>query len=200
MNSHGDHTQVQGRAWSEHEYMLSFFISMQVGAVWGHCYENAYPLFFAIPELFDPHGLFIEGWIVFEDTDRVVLMEHGWLLSRQQYIVDPTIVLAVEISQPVYYYPGVSRARAELEALENEFFPHVRFSGYRDDGMQHAGYLAAYESALQKARSMLSEKKTFVEVKATLLPSQDEVVSQSSDFGVIVVQRNGGGPHGQERG
>ncbi|GHP00642.1 hypothetical protein KSF_106890 [Reticulibacter mediterranei] len=173
----GDHgnagKETQGRALSEDEYTLSFLIAVQFGAVWGHCYENTYPLVFALPALFDPHGLFVEGWMVFEDADRVVLMEHGWLMSGEQ-IVDPTIVLAVEIGQPVYYFPGVFRARAELEALENEFFPHVRFSEYGADGMGHPGYRAAYEAAHHKATSQMRDKKTFVEVRATVLSLQEE--------------------------
>jgi hypothetical protein len=195
--------EAQGRILSEDDYALSFLISAQAGAVWGHCYENAYPLFFAIPTLFEPHGLFVEGWIVFEDAGRVVLMEHGWLVSGER-IVDPTIVLAVEFGQPVYYFPGVFRARAELEALENEFFPHVRFSDYGDDGMQHAGYRAAYEAAQQKARELLVDGKNLVEVRATALVPQDEdVEKQAFELSMIVVlpdQQSGGKAYGQKRG
>lgn len=202
MNFHTQGNQVdaemenkaQERALSEDDYTLSLLLSMQTGAIWGHCYENAYPLFFAIPTLFEPHGLFVEGWVVFEDASRVVLMEHGWLMSGE-HIVDPTMVLTVDFGQPVYYFPGVFRARAELEALENEFFPHVHFSGYGDDGMKHPGYRAAYDAAQQKARSRLSEGKTLVEVKATLIAAQDEVADEVSGVGVLVLlpdQRNGG--------
>ena len=51
---------------SPNDYALSWLIARQTGAPFGHCYENAYPTFFALPALFDPDGQFIEGWIVFE--------------------------------------------------------------------------------------------------------------------------------------
>ncbi len=137
-----------------------------MGARWGHCYENAYPMFFAIPALFEPHGLFIEGWITFVSADQIVVMEHGWCVSTQGQIIDPTIVLAVAPGQPVFSFPGVLRGKAELERLENELFPHVRFSEYGDDGMLHPDYRAAYQAAHQQARSLMMAGKTVLEVKA----------------------------------
>ena len=73
-------------------------------------------------------------------------MEHGWIISKGR-LFDPTIVLVTMPDQPITYFPGVIRTYAEMEALENEFFPHVRFEDYGEDGMQHAGYRAAYEAA-----------------------------------------------------
>lgn len=155
------------------DYALSLLIALQTGARWGHCYENIYPAFFAVPQLFEPHGLFVEGWIAFAYQDNVVLFEHGWLTSGSR-IVDPTIVLAVEPGEPVYYFPGVLRGRAELEALENEFFPHVRHCDYGDDGMAHPAYRAAYEAAQQKAMALLSEGRSLLEVRATRLSAEEE--------------------------
>jgi hypothetical protein len=160
------------RQLSRDNHTLSFLIAMQIGAVFGHCYENAYPAFFACPALFEPDGLFVEGWIVFEESNQVILMEHGWLLSNNGRIIDPTIALAIAPGQPVYYFPGVVRTRAELETLENEFFPHVRFESYGDDGMGHADYHAAYEAAQEKAKFLLTEGKTFREVRATMMEAQ----------------------------
>jgi len=153
---------------SVNDYHLSLRIALSMGARFGYCYENAYPAFFAFPQLFEPHGQFVEGWIVFEDADqRVVLMEHGWLVSNTGHKVDPTIVLALDSGQPLYYFPGVARSWQETDALENELFPHVRFCGYGEDGMGHPGYRAAYASALHMAQSRLTPAKEFVEVRAS---------------------------------
>src|SRR5437667_10626788 len=93
--------EVQGRTLSANDYAISLLIAEHLGAVWGHCYENSYPAFFACPTLFEPDGLFIEGWIVFEYNNEIVLMEHGWLMSGHQ-IIDPTSVLVLELGQPLY--------------------------------------------------------------------------------------------------
>jgi hypothetical protein len=174
------------------DYALSLLIALQIGARFGHCYENIYPAFFAVPQLFEPHGLFVEGWIAFETWDKVVLFEHGWLMSGSR-IIDPTIVLAVEPGSPVYYYPGVLRARAELEALENEFFPHVCCSDYGDDGMAHPAYRAAYEAAQQKARALLTEGKSFVEVRAKVLTAEEEEAAarEAPQWRIVLLSADG---------
>jgi len=162
------------------DYALSLLIALQIGARWGHCYENIYPAFFAVPQLFEPHGLFVEGWIAFEYQDKVVLFEHGWLTSGSR-IIDPTIVLAVEPGSPVYYFPGVLRARAELEALENEFFPHVRFSDFGEDGRGHPGYKAAYTAARRRARTLAAADKELVEVRASDISQEVEGGQPAAD-------------------
>jgi hypothetical protein len=156
------------------DYVLSLLIAMQTGAVWGRCYDNAYGAFLGLPELFFPHGTFIEGWIVFEDAGRIALMEHGWLVRGGQSIIDPTIVLVTEPAQPVYYFPGVARSWAEAEALENQLFPHVRFSDFGEDGMGHPGYKAAYTAALRRARALVVPGKELVEVRASEISQESE--------------------------
>ena len=157
---------------SENDYVLSALIAAQLRTRPHHCYENAYPTFFAVPQLFEPYGLFIEGWIVFIHQDAVVLMEHGYLMSGT-HLIDPTIVLEVDFDEPLYYFPGVIREREELEKLENEFFPHVRFEEYGDDGMAHPAYRAAYEAARQKALSLATGGKTVKEVRAKHLTQEE---------------------------
>jgi hypothetical protein len=192
--------KMVGKAMSADDYALSLMIALHIGARWGHCYENAYPAFFAFPELFEPGGFLVEGWVVFEDDKRVVLFEHGWCMCGE-HIIDPTIVLNVAPDQPLYFFPGVFRGRAELEALENELFPHVRFDSYGDDGMGHPGYRAAYDAAQQQARALVTKEKPFVEVQAAVIAPQDEETErESSGLGVIFVLENGKEPYGQKRG
>ncbi len=169
--------EIQEARLSVDDYGLSWLVALQTGSVWGHCYENSYASFFAFPALFDPSGRLIEGWMVFEEPDRVVLMEHGWLAGGS-HIIDPTIVFAVNPGQPVYYFPGVERGRSELERLENQFFPHVRFCDYGADGMGHPGYRAAFNAAHQKARLLCSSGKALSCVRATMLGPQEEARGQ----------------------
>lgn len=156
------------------DYGNSLLYALRTGAEWGHCYENIYPVFFAFPQVFYPHGQFIEGWIVFEDQSKVILMEHGWLLSGKR-IIDPTVVLATDPDQVIHYYPGVLRSWEETDALENELFPYVRMSSYGEDGMGHPGYKAAYEAAVQQARARVSASgKELLEVRASDISEQHE--------------------------
>lgn len=177
---------AQERALSVTDYNLSLMVAMHIGARWGHCYENAYSAFFAFLPLFEPHGTLVEGWIVFEDKGNVVLMEHGWL-QGSGHLIDPTIVLVVDPGQTVSYFPGVLRGHRELEMLENELFPHVRFSDYGDDGLSHCEYRVAYEAAQLKARSLLTAEKTFVEVKAKVCTDEEQEATKSAMLDVRIV-------------
>lgn len=194
------HTDAE-RTLSVGEYVLSLMVALHTGARFGHCYQNAYPAFFVFPALFGPHGHFVEGWIVFEDRGNVVLMEHGWLMSDDR-IVDPTLVLVIDAGEPVYYFPGVLRGRAELEALENELFPHVRFSDFGADGMGHPAYRAAYEAARAKASSLLAPGKTPVEVRARELAEEEDAAAERERLGlhiIVLSDEQEGDRHGQKR-
>jgi len=186
-----DHEQptkeVQKSTLSENDYALSLMIALSIRAQFGYCYRNAYPAFFAFPQLFEPRGQFVEGWIVFEDQGRVVLMEHGWLVSNRRHLVDPTIVLALDNGQPLYYFPGVVRSWQETDALNNELFPHVRFSDYGTDGMGHPGYRAAYEAARHQAHSMLTPAKKFIEVRASEVSADPQGGEEAAGMAAVVV-------------
>lgn len=174
------------------EYGRSMLFAMQTSAQWGHCYVNSYPVFFAFPKLFYPDGRFIEGWIVFEDRSNVILMEHGWLVSERT-IIDPTIVLATDPTQTIHYYPGVVRSWEELEGLENEMFPYVRFSNYGEDGMEHPDYKMAYEAAAQKAHEIIAtSSKELIEVRASDITQQQaaDLPMLEQDTGMLVIHFN----------
>jgi hypothetical protein len=84
-----------------------------------------------------------------------VNMEHGWLVSGAQ-LIDPTLVLSLVPDRAVFFYPGVIPSWSETDGLENELFPHVRFSGFGEDGMGHPGYRSAYEAAWQRLRAAVA--------------------------------------------
>jgi hypothetical protein len=184
---------------SEHDtapvlaYAQSSIMGLYINAEWGHCYENCYPALFAFPEVFHPHGLFIEGWIVFTDSGKVVLMEHGWLVRGIQ-LFDPTIVLVTMPDQPIAYFPGVTRTWPEMEALENELFPHVRFEDYGEDGMQHPGYKAAYEAAKAHALAMLTDGQELIEVKAGEPAIHIERDEEDAESAILIIMRKGDEP------
>ncbi len=185
------------------DYVLSLLVAAQTGAVWGRCYDNAYSAFLGLPELFFPHGTFIEGWIVFEDANRIAVMEHGWLVRPGGRLVDPTIVLVTGPGQPVSYFPGVARSWAEAEALENQLFPHVRFSDYGEDGMGHPDYRAAYKAAVRRAQALLGPGKELVEVRASETSQESAggatAAGESQVTMYILVQPGDGGHHDAER-
>ena len=167
-------------------------------SLWGHCYENVYSAFFAIPDLFSPDGTFVEGWLVFEDGEhRVVLMEHGWIVSNNQHIVDPTIVLMIGPAQPLFYFPGVVRSWLETDALNNELFPHVRFSSFGEDGMGHSGYKGAYAAAQRQAHTLLTPAKQFIEVRASDISTEAMKTEVSTAMAAVLLvvhqQETGGG-------
>ena len=115
-----------------------------------HCYANAWRTFILQPDLF-ADAWFIEGWFVVEKEGQVVLNEHGWIARPDGSIVDPSILLIVSPSTPVFYFPGVVRTWKETEKLEDERFPHVCFDGvHGTDGLLHEGYRAARTAARRK--------------------------------------------------
>ena len=176
----------ENKAGSVLAYTPSHLIALYTNAQWGHCYENSFRAFFAFPTLFFPDGKFVEGWVVFTSATRVALMEHSWLISGA-VIIDPTLVLEITPNQAVFFYPGVIRSWTETDQLENELFPHVRFSDYGEDGMGHPGYNAAYVAAKQKAQELLTPTQKFVEVKATELSATQEQGETSDATEVIIV-------------
>lgn len=174
-------------------YAQSSLMAIFTNAEWGHCYENCYHGLFTFKEALYPDGVFIEGWIVFTDQEHVVLMEHGWIVRRAR-IYDPTIVLVTMPDRPIAYFPGVTRTWEEMEALENEFFPHVRFEDYGEDGLGHTGYKAAYEAATAYARSLLADGETFLEIKAGAPAIHIETSEEDAGSAVLIIMRKGDKP------
>lgn len=133
---------------------LSRRLATAINAQPFHCAINAWRALIAFPDLFRDGGRLVEGWFVIETAQCVVMNEHLWCELADGHIVDPSILLLVPETTPVFYFPGLRREYAETEALEGELFPHVRFEGYGDDGLGHAGYNAAREAARRKVYAL----------------------------------------------
>ncbi|HEU5379005.1 MAG TPA: hypothetical protein VFV38_26580 [Ktedonobacteraceae bacterium] len=130
---------------------LSRRIAKAIDAQPNHCAVNAWRTLIEFPEIFRDDGHLVEGWCVVEEKEHVALIEHVWCELGTGQIVDPSILLLVEESTPMFYFTGLTRDYAETEALEGEFFPHVRFDGlHGENGLGHAGYHAAWAAARRK--------------------------------------------------
>ncbi len=132
-------------------YDFSRALALLIGARPHECFVNAWSAFIECADLFRG-GTFVEGWLLIECETEVLVIEHGWLIQSNGWIVDPSIVLLVEDHQQVQFFPGVRRTWTETEALDGELFPYVRFDGrHGADGFGHPDYKAAYETAVQAA-------------------------------------------------
>jgi hypothetical protein len=140
------------------------------------CTTNAWRALICLPDIFSPDGEYIEGWIVYETGEQVLVVEHCWCElapGQTRHIVDPSIVFLVERGQPVQYFPGVRRSWKETEALEGEWFPHVRFENYGADGMGHPSYRAAYEQARQYGGALAQVTAKELVIHAAQLPPEN---------------------------
>ncbi len=130
---------------------LSRRIAKAIDAQPNHCAVNAWRTLIEFPEIFRDGGHLVEGWCVVEEKEHVSLVEHVWCEIGTGKIVDPSLLLLVEESTPVFYFAGVMRTYAETEALEGKIFPHVRFDGFHgENGLGHPGYHAAWAAARRK--------------------------------------------------
>jgi hypothetical protein len=173
------------------EWELSQVVALASEAVPRRCTTNAWRALICLPVVFFPHGEYVEGWIVYETGTQVVVVEHCWCElapGQTRHIVDPSIVFLVERGQPVQYFPGVRRSWKETEALEGEWFPHVRFGDYGEDGMGHPAYRAAHDEAVRKGTELAdisAPPKELAVHCAQLVPDAD--LEQGGDDMVILV-------------
>lgn len=139
------------------EWELSHVVALASEAVPHVCTVNAWRALICLPDVFFPGGEYVEGWMVYETSTQVKVVEHCWceLAPGQiRHIVDPSIVFLVERGQPVRYFPGVRRSWKETEALEGQWFPHVRFEDFGEDGMGHPAYRAAHDEAVRTGAAL----------------------------------------------
>ena len=138
---------------------LSRQVATLIQAQPNHCALNAWQALIEVPTLFRLGGHLIEGWMVLEEDTQVALVEHVWCELADGRMIDPSILLLVPESTPVFYFAGVKRTYAETEALEGALFPHVRFEAYGADGLGHPGYKAAWRAARRKTYELALARK-----------------------------------------
>lgn len=173
------------------EYQLSALVALSSGAVPHSCASNAWRALICLPQVFYPGGEYIEGWIAYETEENVKVVEHCWcelVMDGLRRILDPSIVFLVEEGQPVWYFPGVRRGFQETEQLEGEWFPHVLFENYGEDGLGHPGYRAAHDEAVARGRQLAQAAhppKELVVHTAQYVP--EEVLAALDDETVYIV-------------
>lgn len=139
-------------------YALSVVIAVTIGAEPLRCWRNAVLAMLTFPEVF-ASGTYVEGWIVLPRTGRIEIAEHGWCLSPEVGIVDPSLVLIEKHDQPMHYFPGFELPGESLpQQLAGKTVPLVCNSHYGRDGMEHPGYKQSYERAWQCACDLARER------------------------------------------
>jgi hypothetical protein len=173
------------------EYQLSALVALASGAVPHCCASNAWRALICLPQVFYPQGEYVEGWIAYETEECVKVVEHCWcelVMDGLRRILDPSIAFLVKEGQPVFYFPGVRRCFQETEQLEGQWFPHVCFESYGEDGLGHPGYRAAHDEALAHATRLgqaASPAKELVVHTAQFVP--EEVLAALPDDAVYIV-------------
>jgi hypothetical protein len=133
----------------------SRLLQQAVEATPHHSFENALKILLAFPDLFG-RGAFIEGFLLVEEPDTVLVIEHGWCEANDGAVIDPTIVLQTSPDQSVFYVAGVRRSWGETVRLmtAGKSFPAVRDDHYGADGMGHPAYRAAFLAASEKSTAL----------------------------------------------
>jgi len=130
---------------------LSALVALLVEARPLCCWRNAALAVFQLPEFFEG-GHYVEGWMVFVGEQSLRLIEHGWAVTHDHRIVDPSIILLEEEASSIEYFSGAAYTRDQLQySLAGAILPLICDAGYGNDGMGHPGYKAAYERAFQRA-------------------------------------------------
>lgn len=138
---------------------LSFLAAYHVQAQPYRCWRNAALAVHLLPELFADGGCYVEGWIVLPRPHHLAIIEHGWSQLADGTVVDPSILLVEQPSQPIFYYAGLTLSSEQMqEQLPGAVLPLVCHREYGRDGMQHAGYRQAYEQAWQQARILAAQQ------------------------------------------
>jgi hypothetical protein len=136
-------------------YAFSLQVALMSGAEPNACFKDAWNALINFPELFR-QSRYVEGWIVLETSNEVLLIEHGWCMLPDGRVVDPAIVLLIGPDEPIVYFTGVEYTWEKTLTFEGELLPRVRFTYYGSDGMEHSEYKAAHEAALSVANDLSS--------------------------------------------
>lgn len=146
---------------------LSVMVAILVEARPLCCWRNAALAVLSLPELFEG-GHYVEGWLVLAGKQQIRIVEHGWAVTHDHRIVDPSIILLEGEASSIEYFSGAVYTRDQLKhSLAGAILPLICYAGYGNDGMGHPGYNDAYERACQSALTRAREQhldKTAIEV------------------------------------
>lgn len=172
---------------SDVQAAYSWAVAFAIEALPNRCYRNAWNALIQLPDLF-VQGHYVEGWVVFEETNRVVVVEQSWCTLPDGLIVDPSLILLLSPGQCVHYFAGMALNRKQTRALEGASLPHVCYDGqYGADGMGHAAYKAAYQAALHAAscKAALSSPPKEISLQKAAFLSGEEDLKHRGDSGLL---------------
>jgi hypothetical protein len=75
-------------------YRFSRLVAFLTDAVPNACFQNAWEVMSELPQWF-VQGAYIEGWLVLEWEEKILVIEHGWTCLPDDQIVDPSIIFLV---------------------------------------------------------------------------------------------------------
>ncbi|GHO98661.1 hypothetical protein KSF_087090 [Reticulibacter mediterranei] len=179
------------------DYKLSRLIMHAIGAVLAAPYDNAWRAWLAFPNECE-QAMLIEGFLVIDLPEEVILCEHGWLQQKDGSIIDPTILVQpLPPGARVFYVAGVQRTRLEVAVLlgKPQQFPAVRSDPrFGEDGMGHpqyrAAFLAARDHCLLRARLGSPPK----EIIFLLAQEPDANLTQEVIGGKLILETQGKEP------
>lgn len=133
-------------------YALSQFIGNFTGAQANQCYQNAWK---AVSSQYIGIVVssYVEGWLVMEQPEEILLIEHGWNVLIDGRILDSTLPFLVTPEHPVAYFPGISYTPAQVLGTHEGMLPFVR-AGFGENGLLCPAYKRAYENALESAKAI----------------------------------------------
>jgi len=151
---------------SKLSYERSLAVALATGAEAHWCYANAWNALQEIPFLRD--AALVEGFLVLEQPTCLSVIEHGWCAGADARIIDPSLVLLVGPTHPVWYFPAIWHNQAARQALSCDDLPSGRAYGTpSNEGWRHPDYQRAYQAAFtwakRRAQAANPHKKLVVE-------------------------------------
>ncbi|GHO98660.1 hypothetical protein KSF_087080 [Reticulibacter mediterranei] len=132
-------------------YAASLAVAWSTGAVPHHCYANVRNALDEMPFLHD--AFLVEGFLLWEQETRCVVIEHAWCQQQQGSVIDPSIVLLASIRQArCWYRPGIIHEPSAWRALAAADLPTVHLRDREEEGASlPVSYQEAYQTALSLA-------------------------------------------------
>ena len=161
---------------------LSLKVAKLTNAQKHYCWSNARDAMLQLPGLF-LLGKYVEGWLVLPLEDEVLVVEHGWVESNQERIVDPSLVLLLPYA-PVAarYVAGYRLNWFQMQRLGPDAPVPIASLDAQDSAIK-AGYKAAFDTAKNCAQQIANASGK----KIQICP-REEGVSRSTVLIILITE------------
>lgn len=126
-------------------------VAQTIGARDGRCWYNVRDAMLQMPSPFF-RARAVEGWLIEQREDRILLTEHGWLHFRDR-IIDPTLARKDAGAYRLEYIPGQTFSWNEIQQWAHYPLPLARFL------VNSLDYQAACKDALARAEQHACETR-----------------------------------------